>query len=74
MAVLCGDYLFCTALEFVSTVNAPENRKEAVDRNFPKYLSEVCLGEIRQNQNNHNYKLSEREYYQDYRREDGGAF
>lgn len=63
-AVLCGDYLFCTALEFASTVDALEHRKDTVDRTFPRYLTAVCLGELRQNQNNHNYKMSEREYFQ----------
>ncbi len=63
MAVLCGDYLLCTALELVSTIAMLENRKDAIDRSFPKYLSDVCLGEVRQNQNNLNYRLSEREYF-----------
>jgi geranylgeranyl pyrophosphate synthase len=62
-AVLCGDWLFCAALEFLSTVTPPENRREEAGRSFPGYLSEVCLGELRQNQNNHNYRLSEREYF-----------
>lgn len=62
-AVLCGDFLFCTAFELVSTVGALEHRRDAVDRSFPRYLTEVCLGEVRQNQNWRNYKLSEREYF-----------
>lgn len=62
-AVLCGDYLFCMALEFVSTVNTPGNGQDAIDRSLPRYMTGVCLGEMRQNQNNHNYKLSEREYF-----------
>jgi len=62
-AVLCGDFLFCTAMEFISTADALEHRKDAVDRSFPRYLTEVCLGELRQNKNWRNYKLSEREYF-----------
>ena len=62
-AVLCGDYLFCTALELVSTVNTLESRSSSLDRTFPHYLTEVCLGELRQNSNDFNYALSEREYY-----------
>ena len=62
-AVLCGDYLFCTALEFVSAVMAPPHRSENLTRTFPHYLTAVCLGELRQSQNNHNYRLSEREYF-----------
>jgi geranylgeranyl pyrophosphate synthase len=62
-AVLCGDFLFCTAIEFVSTANAPEHRKNAVDRSVPKYLTQVLMGELRQDQNYKNYSLSEREYF-----------
>jgi geranylgeranyl pyrophosphate synthase len=62
-AVLCGDWLFCAALEFVSSVAPLQNRREEAERSFPGYLSEVCLGELRQNQNNYNYRLSEREYF-----------
>lgn len=62
-AVLCGDYLFCTALEFVSSISTPSHRPDTLARAFPAYLTEVCLGELRQNQNNRNYRLSEREYF-----------
>lgn len=63
-AVLCGDYLFCMALEFVSmSTNASGTSQNTVDRSCLHYMTEVCLGEVRQNQNNHNYRLSEREYF-----------
>jgi geranylgeranyl pyrophosphate synthase len=62
-AVLCGDWRFCTALEFVSTVTPMESRRDELDRSFPKYLTDVCLGEVRQDQNNNNFKLTEREYF-----------
>ncbi len=60
-AVLCGDYLFCTALELISTMNEREDRK--IERSFPHYLTEVLLGELRQNRNDFNFSLSEREYF-----------
>lgn len=62
-AVLCGDYLFCIALEFVSNASVLETKRDALDKTFPRYLTEVCLGELRQNQNNCNFKLTEREYF-----------
>lgn len=62
-AVLCGDWLFCAALDHVSNVNTPVGGQDAVNRSFTRYLTEVCLGEVRQNRNNHNYRLSEREYF-----------
>lgn len=62
-AVLCGDYLLCTALECVSTIQALDRGRDPLDRSFPRYLTEVCLGEVRQNQNNRNYRLTEREYF-----------
>ncbi len=62
-AVLCGDYLFCTALEFVSSASEPQRKATPLAKSFPRYLTEVCLGELRQNQNNRNYRLSEREYF-----------
>jgi geranylgeranyl pyrophosphate synthase len=62
-AVLCGDYLLCTALEYVSTIQALDRERDPLDRSFPRYLTEVCLGEVRQNQNNRNYRLTEREYF-----------
>jgi geranylgeranyl pyrophosphate synthase len=62
-AVLCGDWLFCTALDFVSTAHPGKHEKDPADLSFTKYLTEVCLGELRQNQNNGNYRLSEREYF-----------
>ncbi|NLT14309.1 MAG: polyprenyl synthetase family protein [Clostridiales bacterium] len=62
-AVLCGDWLFCTALEHVSTADTFQPKQDTADRSFTRYLTEVCLGEIRQNRNNYNYRLSEREYF-----------
>ena len=62
-AVLCGDYLFCAALELASTANAPGNREASLGRAFPRYLTAVLLGELRQNRNDFNFALTEREYF-----------
>ncbi len=62
-AVLCGDYLFSVAVEFVSSVTPPQSRKESINLTFPHYLTEICLGELRQDQNSGNLSLSEREYF-----------
>lgn len=62
-AVICGDYLFCLAFQLASTITETEDRKERVDRTLPTYLTDICLGELRQNQNNQNYALTEREYF-----------
>jgi heptaprenyl diphosphate synthase len=62
-AVLCGDYLFCVGLELIAAVKMPEHRQNALDRTFLRYMTEVCLGEMRQNRNSHNFRLSERAYF-----------
>lgn len=61
-AVLCGDYLFCLALEIASGIKPREDRKELVERNLPSYMTAILAGEMLQNKNNRNYGLSEREY------------
>lgn len=62
-AVLCGDFLFCTAFQLVSTVSSERKNQDKMDNLLPQYLTDVCLGELRQNQNSFNYHLSEREYF-----------
>lgn len=54
-AVICGDYLFCLALQQASSVS---NRKDYVDFEMPDYMGRICLGELKQNQNNKNMDLS----------------
>jgi heptaprenyl diphosphate synthase len=54
-AVICGDYLLCTALRMVSLV---EDKDEYVKRRIPDYMSKVCLGELNQHINNGNFDLS----------------
>ncbi|HCU08513.1 MAG TPA: polyprenyl synthetase family protein [Clostridiales bacterium] len=73
-AVLCGDWLLCVALEWVSTIDPIDNDREKISRVFPGYMTEVCLGELRQNQNMHNYRLSERQYFQTIRGKTAALF
>lgn len=54
-AVICGDYLFCLALREAASV---ADRKEYVDFDMPDYMGRICLGELRQGQNNRNLALS----------------
>lgn len=54
-AVICGDYLFCLALEQAASIS---NKKDYLDFNVPDYMTRICLGELKQNQNNYNLDLS----------------
>jgi heptaprenyl diphosphate synthase len=58
-AVICGDYLFCMALEQAASIS---NKKDYLDFNAADYMGRICLGELRQNQNNHNLDLSVMNY------------
>lgn len=58
-AVICGDYLLCTALKSASRV---KDRETYVNQAFPDYISRVCLGELRQQQNNRNYDMTILDY------------
>lgn len=73
-AVLCGDWLLCAALELVSTVDTRRDDYEEIGRVFPKYMVEVCLGELRQNKNNRNYRLSEQQYFETIRGKTAALF
>jgi geranylgeranyl pyrophosphate synthase len=61
-AILCGDYLVCMALQLASTVKPLEDRRGLAPKTLPGYLTDVLLGEMRQNQNNRNFALTERQY------------
>jgi geranylgeranyl pyrophosphate synthase len=61
-AILCGDYLFCLALELASTVKPREERRMLAPKTLPGYLTDVLTGEMRQNENNRNFALTERQY------------
>ena len=54
-AVICGDYLFCLALHQASSIS---NKKDYIDFEIPDYMSRICLGELKQSQNNKNLDLS----------------
>ncbi|MDF2513685.1 MAG: Polyprenyl synthetase [Herbinix sp.] len=54
-AVICGDYLLSMALKMSASI---ENKKEYFDLNLPDYVGRVCLGELNQHINNHNFNLS----------------
>ena len=63
-AVLCGDYLLSSALVSAFELSPSRfGRKEELGKVLAKQLSEVCLGELRQNSNNRNFSLTEREYF-----------
>lgn len=64
-AVLCGDYLLCLAFDLASavSVNAERENIDTVRTLLPRYLTQILMGELKQNENNHNYDLSEREYF-----------
>lgn len=61
-AILCGDYLVCLALQLASSVKPRDERRDLVPKKLPGYLMDVLTGEIRQNQNNCNFALTERQY------------
>lgn len=72
-AVLCGDYLLAVALELAAGIKPPASRKPD-NRTLPHYISEVCVGELMQNQNNGNFKLTERQYFRTIRGKTAALF
>jgi len=58
-AVICGDYLFSTALRIASSVS---DRKKYIDMELPDYISRICLGELNQHLENGNLDLSVYKY------------
>ncbi len=62
-AVLCGDFLFCLAFDLASSISPRETDKDKIDDVLPPYLTEICLGEIREFSNTGNLDLTEREYF-----------
>jgi heptaprenyl diphosphate synthase len=62
-AVLCGDYLFCLAFNLASLISPRESDRDKMDDVLPSYLTELCLGEIREFGNTGNLDLTEREYF-----------
>ncbi len=62
-AILCGDYLFCLAFDLASSISPRESDRDKADGVLPTYLTELCLGEIRELGNTGNLDLTEREYF-----------
>ncbi|MGE5613708.1 MAG: polyprenyl synthetase family protein [Bacillota bacterium] len=62
-AILCGDYLFCLAFDLASSISPRETDKDKIGGVLPPYLTEICLGEIREFSNTGNLDLTEREYF-----------
>lgn len=58
-AVICGDYLLCTALRLSASV---EQREKFLKFKMPDYMGKVCLGELNQHLNNGNLDLSVFQY------------
>ncbi len=59
-AVICGDYLLCTALKMASSIS---DKEEYLELSIPDYMGRVCLGELNQHINNDNLDLSAYEYF-----------
>lgn len=58
-AVICGDYLLCTALRLTASI---DNAGDYFNLNMPDYMGKVCLGELNQHINNTNLNLSVYQY------------
>ncbi len=59
-AVICGDYLLAAALKEAMSVFQKEEYEDVRDGKltFPDYVSQICLGEMRQHLNNGNLDIS----------------
>ncbi len=58
-AVICGDYLLCSALKIVAEI---PDKKEYMNLIVPDYMRKVCLGELNQHINNGFLDLSVYKY------------
>ena len=58
-AVICGDYLFCVALNLASNIT---DKEDYLDVDMPNYMGKICLGELNQHLNNGNLNLSMYQY------------
>jgi heptaprenyl diphosphate synthase len=58
-AVICGDYLFCLSLNLLKEIS---NKEKYLDLNYENYMMQICAGELRQNQNNKNLRLTPMTY------------
>lgn len=58
-AVICGDYLLAMAIKQLKSV---EDVNKYTEFDISKYIEQICLGELRQTENNSNYNLSSLTY------------
>lgn len=58
-AVICGDYLFCVALNLATNIT---DKEDYLDVDMPNYMGKICLGELNQHLNNGNLNLSMYQY------------
>ena len=58
-AVICGDYLFCIALNLAASIT---NKEDYLDIDMSNYMGKICLGELNQHLNNGNLNLSMYQY------------
>lgn len=54
-AVICGDYLLCTALILASSISEKE---KYTDLTLPDFAGKICMGELEQHINNFNLNLT----------------
>lgn len=63
LAVLCGDYLLCLALDLASMISPSEINRDKIGNVLPSYFKDICLGEIQEFSNTGNLDLTESEYF-----------
>jgi len=63
LAVLCGDYLMCLAMDLASQITVSEINRDKVGNVLPSYFKEICLGEIRELSHTGDLDLTENEYF-----------
>lgn len=59
-AVICGDYLLCTALMLTASIS---DKDKYLTIALPDYAGKICTGELEQHINNYNLNLSVYRYF-----------
>ena len=63
VAVLCGDYLLSVALQMAFDINPKlHGRSQELGKILAQALSDICIGELSQSENQHNFDLTEHKY------------
>ena len=63
VAVLCGDYLLSVALQLAFDISPQQyGRSQELAKILAQGLSDICLGELAQSENQHNFDLTEQKY------------